>query len=228
MQFVLNHTTFDTEDPLDADLLKSLAPFGLEPGKNYSSEDIAQIDSKALYTSAQEVVLWATSKVMDPEYSSANVTKLFQRKGNMNLELLVIQSVIGPIGQPATEALYPAILTEDGLPMNALESYEIVMSADQMPPAKAFWSLTLYDSENGFFIPNDRKKYSVGENSGFKLDRKGGIRIVIADKKPKDVPMENWLPINSGDYEIDLIMRLYSPDLDAYSDWNPPVARRLN
>ncbi|UCF95622.1 MAG: DUF1214 domain-containing protein, partial [Desulfobacterales bacterium] len=29
-----------------------------------------------------------------------------------------------------------------------------------MPPAKAFWSVTLYDMQNGFFIPNDRKKYS--------------------------------------------------------------------
>lgn len=36
----------------------------------------------------------------------------------------------------------------------------------QMPPAGPFWSMTLYDSANGFFIPNDRMKYSVGGNAG--------------------------------------------------------------
>jgi hypothetical protein len=40
------------------------------------------------------------------------------------------------------------------------------------------------------FRPNDRKKYSVGENAGFKLDDKGGIRIVIAAEKPEGVPEE--------------------------------------
>ena len=73
--------------------------------------------------------------------------------------------------------------------------------------------MTLYDHENGFFIPNENKKYSVGENAGFKLDEDGGIRIVIAAEQPDGVPDENWLPINRGDYEADILMRLYSPDL---------------
>jgi len=49
-----------------------------------------------------------------------------------------------PIGQPADQALYPAILTEDGKPMNAMHDYEVVMTADELPPVNAFWSATLY------------------------------------------------------------------------------------
>ena len=45
------------------------------------------------------------------------------------------------------------------------------MSREQLPPAKAFWSVTLYDLQNGFFIPNESKKYSVGDNAGMKLDK---------------------------------------------------------
>ncbi|UCG98638.1 MAG: DUF1214 domain-containing protein, partial [Burkholderiales bacterium] len=78
-------------------------------------------------------------------------------------------SVFGPIGMPASEALYPAIATVDGKPMNAQHDYVIRMAKKDLPPAKAFWSVTLYDTQNGFFIPNDRKKYSVGENAGMKL-----------------------------------------------------------
>jgi hypothetical protein len=35
---------------------------------------------------------------------------------------------------------------------------EVFKAKGEMPPATGFWSVTLYDSENGFFIPNDRKK----------------------------------------------------------------------
>lgn len=168
------------------------------------------------------------SRLLDAEYAAANLAKVFQPKGKMDADLLVIQSVLGPIGQPASEALYPTILTDDGAPMNAMFDYEIVMAADAMPPAKAFWSATLYDSEQGFFIPNDRFKYSVGENAGFRLDEDGGIRIVVAAEQPEGVPEENWLPINRGDYDIDIVLRLYSPDLARFADWSPPVARKLN
>ena len=94
-----------------------------------------------------------------------------------------------------------------------------------MPPANAFWSLTLYDTENGFFIPNDRKKYSVGENGGMKLKDDGGIEIYIAAQKPAGVPEENWLPLNRGDYGIDVILRLYVPDLEKFKTWTPPKAK---
>ncbi len=84
-----------------------------------------------------------------------------------------------------------------------MNDYVIRMSKEELPPAQAFWSLTLYDLENGFFIPNDHRKYSVGENAGMKLNADGGIEIHVAAKKPKGVPPENWLPVNRGDYGID-------------------------
>ena len=78
---------------------------------------------------------------------------LFLPKGEMTLEAMVLQSAYGPIGLPAHQAVYPGIATADGLPLNAQHDYMIRMSADELPPAKAFWSVTLYDSKNGFFIP---------------------------------------------------------------------------
>ena len=98
------------------------------------------------------------------------------------------------------------------------------MTKDEMPPAKAFWSLTLYDSANGFFIPNDRKKYSVGENGGMKLNEDGNIEIYVAAEKPDGVPEENWLPINRQDENLDIILRVYEPDLEKMKTWKVPKA----
>ncbi|WP_353330322.1 DUF1214 domain-containing protein [Phaeobacter sp. NW0010-22] len=164
----------------------------------------------------------------EPILIAANMTDLFKPKGEMSLELLTIQSVVGPIGQPATETVYPPIVTEDGSPMNAMHSHEVTMSADAMPPAKAFWSATLYGCENGFFLPNEHFKHRVGENAEFKLDSEDGIRIVISPERPEGVPQENWPPTSRGDYGIYIIMRPYSPNLELFSNWSPPIARKLD
>ena len=85
----------------------------------------------------------------------------------------------------------------------------------------------LQDTENRFLIPNQRKKYSASENSDMKLDADGGIAIHIATEKPENVSEENWLPINRGDYGIDIIMRLYALDLGRFQNWSAPKAEMI-
>ena len=221
MQFVFNHTTFDPENELDQKILAAYKPLGVVPGKAYDPDRVAKIDGQRVRQVAERIY----AKEMAKADSLASSTGLFQPKGEIGLDLLLLQSIYGPIGQPAQEAVYPAVVTTDGKPMTAQHDYVIRMSRDEMPPAKAFWSLTLYDTENGFFIPNDRKKYSVGENGGMKLNDEGGIEIYIAAQKPAGVPEENWLPLNRGDYGIDVILRLYVPDLEKFKTWTPPKAK---
>lgn len=228
MQFVVNHTTFNAADPLDQSLLAALAPLGVAPGEPWEPANAATINGDALRATAERIARESLRDMADPSYTAPNILKLFQPKGEMELEFLIFQSVVGPIGVPAEQAVYPPIVTEDGAPMNAMFDYEIVMGPEEMPPAKAFWSTTLYDNANGFFIPNDQFKYSVGENAGFQLDEKGGIRIVIAAERPEGVPEANWLPINRGDEDIDIIMRVYAPDLERFANWTAPIARKLD
>jgi len=227
MQFVVNHTTFDPNDALDAGLLAVLEPLGIEPGKAFDADTAPEIDGDALRAVAQRVAAEELARFGDQDFLDENLVKMFQPKGQISLEVQTFQSVAGPVGQPADQALYPPVITEDGAPMNAMHDYEIVMTADELPPVNAFWSVTLYENETGFFIPNDRFKYSVGENAGFKLDDDGGIRIVIAAEQPAGVPEENWLPLNRADMDLDIIMRLYAPDLERYESWTAPIARRL-
>ena len=111
--------------------------------------------------------------------------------------------------------------------MDPQYDYVIRMSKDELPPAKAFWSVTLYDLKNGFFIPNDRKKYSVGENAGMKLDDDGGISIYIAAELPEGAAEENWLPINRDAEPVSALMRVYVPDAEKMNRWTAPKAEKL-
>jgi len=223
MQFVFNHTTFDPKNELDKAVLAAYQPLGVVPGRAFDPARVVKIDGARFRKVAEQTAAGVLAKAAAPG-ADKEMTSLFLTKERMRLDHLVSQSVIGPIGQPASEARYPPIVTADGKPMNAQHDYVIRMSKKDLPPAKAFWSVTLYDTQNGFFIPNDRKKYSVGENAGMKLNKDGGIDIYIAAKQPKGVPPENWLPINRKDEGIGAILRIYVPDMERMKTWTVPKA----
>jgi hypothetical protein len=41
------------------------------------------------------------------------------------------------------------------------------------------------------------------------------------------VPEENWLPINRKDEDMDIVLRIYEPDMEKMEGWKAPVAERL-
>lgn len=84
----------------------------------------------------------------------------------------------------------------------------------------------LYNLQNGFFR-DDRKNYSVGENAGMKLNAEGGIEIYVAAQQPAGVPAENWLPITRKDEDLDIMLRVYVPDLEKMKTWQAPRAEIL-
>jgi len=226
MQFVFNHISFDPEDKEDQEVLAAYEPLGIIPGREYNSEEI-KINGKQFGEVAQKVQAEYLGKLSDPDLFSSMAPKMFKPKGITDLETVLTVSIIGPIGLPMEEAMYPNVTADDGKPLNAMNDYVVKMTKDQLPPDQAFWSVTLYDKANGFFITNGRKKYSVGENAGFKLNEDGGIEIYIAAEKPNGVPDENWLPLNRKDEEIDLILRIYVPDMEQMKTWKAPVAVKL-
>ena len=227
MQFVFNHTAFDPKNEMDQAALAALKTVGVEPGKQYDSGKVPKINGKQLAAVAAEIAKKQNAIWNDPKAAAPFLPRLFQPKGHMDIDTMVLQSAVGPMGQPADQAMYPGVATTDGKPMNAQHDYVIRMTKDELPPAKAFWSATLYDTQQGFFIPNKEKKYSVGQNAGMKLNASGGIEIHIAAEQPKSVPAENWLPITREDLGIDAIIRVYVPDLKKMKTWKAPKAERM-
>jgi hypothetical protein len=154
MQFVFNHTTFDTTNVMDKAVLEAYKPLGIQPGRIYDPASAIKIDGNRFREVSLKIKNEELAKMNDPELGATLLPKLFQPKGRMTLEPMLLQSIIGPIGLPMREAMYPSVVSSDGTPLNAKNDYVINMTKEELPPANAFWSLTLYDTENGFFIPN--------------------------------------------------------------------------
>lgn len=228
MLFVFNHTTFHAENELDQALLAAYEPLGVIPGQPYDATKAAAIDGARFREVSERIAAEEMARTTDKAFVMAQTVGKFEPKGETPLEMLLFQSVVGPIGMPAGEAVYFSVNDADGKPLNAMHDYVIRMSADELPPTDVFWSCTLYDFQNGFFIPNDRKKYSVGENAGMQLDEDGGIAVYVAAEKPEGVPDDNWLPISRKDEDMDVILRIYVPDLEALETWELPKAERID
>jgi hypothetical protein len=226
MQFVVNHTTFDANNEMDNAFLAAMKPLGVAPGRAFDPENVATIDGAKLSSVAKKIIANSVTIWNNPE-GNVYLNDVFKPKGEMKFDAMVLQSSYGPIGLPSHQAVYPGVGTSDGEPMNAQHDYVIRMSKDEMPPSKAFWSATVYDAINGFFIPNEGKKYSVGENAGMKLNDEGGIEIYVSAEKPEGIPAENWLPIIRKDEGLDVVMRIYAPDLEKLKTWKSPQADKI-
>jgi len=227
MQFVFNHLSFDPNNKIDQAVLAAYKPLGIAPGNAYDATKAVKIDAERFRKMSQQVQAENLALLTNTKTMAKIASRMLRPKGQTDLEALLMVSVIGPLGLPMEEAAYPNVTTMDGKPMNAQNDYVIRMTKNQLPPAQAFWSLTLYDLQNGFFIPNDRKKYSVGENAGMELNTDGGIEIYVAAEQPKGVPEENWLPITRKNENMDIILRIYVPDLEKIKTWAAPKAEKL-
>jgi hypothetical protein len=116
MQFVVNHTTFDPKDELEQAFLAAMKPLGVEPGKTFAKDKVVSIDGKGFRAVAEEIRKKEFARAMDPAVTAKHGMSLFKTKGQITLDLLLLQSVIGPIGLPATEAIYPPVTTVNGQP----------------------------------------------------------------------------------------------------------------
>lgn len=122
----------------------------------------------------------------------------------------------------AEDAMYPNTRQDaSGAPLTADKNYVLHLSADQIPPVNAFWSLTAYN--DAFYLPeNPINRFSVGSRDDLVFNEDGSLDIYIQRDAPEGVPQANWLPAPS-EGGIALNMRLYWPTEHALNgDWTLP------
>jgi len=108
----------------------------------------------------------------------------------------------------ADEAVYAmADFDADGQRLDGRHAYELRFPPGMLPPADAFWSVSLY-GEDRYFTANAMGRYAVGDRTpGLRVEPDGTLVIPIGHARP---PQDaNWLPAPAGHFY--LILRLYHP-----------------
>jgi len=127
---------------------------------------------------------------------------------------------------PPEEAVYPmAVLGDDGKPLTGASNYVLHFEKDQIPPADAFWSLTMYGDDQ-FFVANPIGRFAIGDRDKLAFNADGSLDLYIQNASPGADKEANWLPAPTGAFTMNL--RLYLPQRRATDgSWAPPPVRRV-
>lgn len=138
---------------------------------------------------------------------------------------------IGIFGNSADEAAYMGYFVDNsGKPLNgARRSYSLHFAKDQLPPADAFWSLTMYDGKSKLLVPNHQNRYLINSRMLPKLkrDADGGVTLYLQHSVPIKDQRSNWLPAPHGPFYA--VLRLYLPKPEvANGQWKLPALTPIN
>jgi hypothetical protein len=147
-----------------------------------------------------------------------------------NWALRAAAAMAGIYGNDAVEALYPMLASDsDGKkPDTSVNRYTLTFPAGQLPPANAFWSVTMYDGKTQLLIENPIHRYLINSPMlpQMKKNADGSLTIHIQKDSPGKDEESNWLPAPDGPPYV--VMRIYWPKEAALNGtWQPPAVQRV-
>jgi hypothetical protein len=214
----------------DYPILHRMRALGLEPGKDFDT---------GRFNPAQLQVLRGIAKQSQQELYQLIVTSAVGKAKNgwnwsdnlgtygTDYRRRAIVALAGLGANLPEDAIYPSSPVDaEGQPYSGENAYVLRFEAGQLPPAEAFWSLTMYDHE-GFQVGNPINRFALGSHDALKYGADGSLELYLQHRSPGQDKASNWLPAPKGNFQI--MLRLYSPKPVVMSNtWAPPAVKRVN
>jgi len=220
-----------TNPPAAADsaLLAKMANIGIVPGQDFDPGKLGAFDKEAIRAVpklAQVKILEYFKKDVTPTNGWEYLTENIGVYGTDYVQRALV-TVIGLGANRPQDAIYPTSLEDaDGAQYDGNKNYVMHIAPGQMPPANAFWSLTMYDA-NYFFVPNPINRYTVSSRSKFVTNADGSVDLYLQAASAGKAKEPNWLPTPKAKFIP--MLRLYWPKdtppsiLDG--SWKPAAIR---
>jgi hypothetical protein len=210
----------------DHPILSRMARIGLVAGESFdidAAEPQARAALEAAVPAAVERITERQQHLATPAEGWISLTESMGVWGTNYLRRACVD-LIGLGANLVEDAIYPvSYFDSDGDPYDGANSYLLHFDADALPPAGAFWSLTMYDDE-GFQVANPIERFAIGDRDDLRFNPDGSLDLQISNAEPADGP-SNWLPAPTGSFN--LCLRLYEPEADALEGrWLPPGVRK--
>ncbi len=230
--FTLLANLMKTNPPAAADTpeLAKFAKIGLIAGQDFDASKFDPDFVKEIPRVAYDRILLQTKENKAVKHING---WLFDTKTGIYGTDYLNRALVTAIGLGANrtqDAIYPTSLKDpDGNAYDgAAYKYVIHFPKGQVPPARGFWSVTMYDA-NFFFVANSINRYSISARQNLKPNADGSIDLYIQKESPGADKEANWLPAPAGKFV--LMMRMYWPSEKSPSiingSWNPPAVKKV-
>lgn len=212
----------------DYPVLDRMKGIGIVPGKSFSLSSAPKELQEALNASPADALrrikaAWTKSGVAANGWRT-NLTAV----GTYGTDYLRRAGVAyGALGANVPDdAVYPTAFADaEGQPFSSEKRYVMHFEKGQIPPVRAFWSLTMYD-ERQLFTENPINRYAIGDRDKLAFNSDGSLDLHIQRESPGDDKQSNWLPApKRGSFTMNL--RLYWPKDEVLDgSWTPPPVKR--
>jgi hypothetical protein len=227
----------------EKELMERFAKLGIGTNNSFDisgfNEDVQKAIEDGVEEGFQEIETFIKTYSSDP-LASAKIfgTREFlenSAKENYQFEgfyiLRAVAAHMGLYGNSGAEAIYPTYLKDsEGAPLSTADNkYTLTFQKDNLPPVKAFWSLTMYDGKTQLFIHNPLNRYLLNSNmkDDFVYGKDGSLTLYIQKDSPGKELESNWLPAPDGPFYM--VLRLYGPKEEALEGkWINPLMVKAN
>ncbi len=202
--------------PDETELMVRFAKIGIAPGKPW---DASKVDP-ALLSAIDAGIGDAKTEMKKVAETTLSSNGLFGSRAFMHGDYMTraMGAEKGLFGNSIEEAWYGGYILDGSKPM------VIHFGPGELPPAKFFWSLTLYTLPDRLLFANELNRYSIGDRTKGLVYRKDkSLNIYLSHTSPGKGKETNWLPTPEGKYSI--VGRIYGPSPDAIAGkWSLPKA----
>ena len=215
----------------DAPMVARMAKIGLVPGQDFDASTLGFLDRESIRL-VPKLALLEMGLHLKKQKTTNGWLYFTQGVGNFGTDYLLrgMANLLGPGWNRPQDAVYPLSQKDgNGNEYNgAKQKYVIRFEKGQMPPAEAFWSLTMYDKDF-FFVPNPINRYDLAGRDRFVTNPDGSVDLYVQAASPGKDKEANWLPAPKE--KFNLVLRIYSPRgtppsmLDG--TWTPPPVKRV-
>jgi hypothetical protein len=224
LSFVLQ---FCPTHPSESAVRQRFATLGISPGAPFDPDALSPEVRAAVEAGMRDA--WESFDELKKRADRGEVTAadVFGTREALNNNYLyrMAGAVLGIYGNSKAEAMYPYYSVDaGGEPLDgARHRYTLRFAPGQLPPVKAFWSLTMYKMPASLLCANPLNRYLINSPMlpHLRRDGDGGITLLIQHESPGRDNESNWLPAPAGPFAM--FMRLYWPAEEALNGtWTQP------
>jgi hypothetical protein len=190
---------------VEAPLRARFAKIGIEAGKPFAVDRLTEVQKAELAAGVKSGLEKIKARVarfgnnvngwlINTESAVAGDRAAYQH----DWVLRAAAAMSGIYANQAVEAIYPILANDvDGnRPDCGKNRYTLTFPADQLPPAHAFWSITMYDGKSQLLIDNPLDRYLINSPMlpDLKKDADGSLTIYMQKDSPGKEKESNWLP----------------------------------
>ena len=204
-----------------------MAKIGLGAGKPWDPASLDKNVRDAISAGMQA----ALAEMEEAAKSKVDASSFFRSREGLNKNYFgrAMGVYMGIFGNVETVSVYFSVGNDEEGELfdGSKHDYGLTFALDQIPPAKHFWSMTMYNLPQRLLVDNPIDRYSIGSATpGLKTAADGSISIYVQAKSPGQEKESNWLPAPAGPFWM--VLRTYGPGPSILNKtWKLPPVKRV-